>query len=99
MENSFPFCKPESNPPEFPSTGAKYTQGLPNWPCVTELKTDPLHIHEHRKGDDRGKFVRGEKERHSGAVRCREGGRVIGGLTIRAHLTLRMMSTKIDTKD
>ena len=45
MENSFPFCKPESNPAGFPPDAAKYTQGFPNKPCVTELEVEFLYMH------------------------------------------------------
>ena len=89
MENSIPFCKPESNPAGLPPVAVKYTQGSWNEPCVTELEVEPLHIHEHCKEDNSGKLLLREKERHGGAITCRQVGRVIGELTIWPNLNLR----------
>ena len=99
MENSFPFCKPESNPPEVSPVAVKYTQGSSKSLCVTELGSESLHICMSFGKDHNGwKLVREENERHDGAITCPEIRRVISVLVIGGNLNLRRKSTKISAK-
>jgi hypothetical protein len=52
-------------------------------------------INKHGKEDNSRKLVRGEIERHNGAITCREVGRLIIELTTGANLNLTKSSAKI----